>query len=166
MIKRGANVNDKRAFQSVLAAASSHGRYEVAKVLIEHGAYVDGIVLKRARSIELVGLLRIHADDLTLSSCGILHEACSGWGQSPNYLAQLLERGFDINSRNEFGDTPLLWSCGDSHPKPEIVEVLVRNGSDINARSTKAYAGDITIGDRLCTSPIIYRSWISRRLLC
>jgi hypothetical protein len=60
LIKRGVNVNDQRAFQSVLAIASSHGRYEVAKVLIEHEAHVAGNALRSARSIELVDLLLIH----------------------------------------------------------------------------------------------------------
>jgi ankyrin repeat protein len=69
----------------------------------------------------------------------------------------LLERDFDINSRNKFGDTPLLWSCGGSHAKPEIIEVLVRNGSDINARSTQAYHNEVTIGDTPCMLKRVYR---------
>ena len=117
---------------------------------------MDGIALGSAQSIELVDLLRIHADDLTLSSCEILHNACSGWDQSPDYLAKLLARGFDINSRNSFGDTPLLWSCGDSHAKPEMIDVLVRNGSDINARTTSAYASHVTIGDTPRMSTTVY----------
>jgi ankyrin repeat protein len=117
---------------------------------------VDRYALGSARSIELVDLLRMHADNLTLSSCGILHRACSGGRQSPDYLAQLLERDFDINSRNEFGDTTLLWSCGSTHAKPEIIEVLIRNGSDINARSTTAYHAEVTIGDTPCTSTIVH----------
>lgn len=118
---------------------------------------MDGYALEIARSIELVDLLQIHADDLTLSNCGTLHEACIGGRQSPDYLVQLLERGFDINFRNGFGDTPLLWSCGDSHVKSEIIKILVRNGSDINARSTKAYHSEVTIGNTPCMSVIVYR---------
>jgi ankyrin repeat protein len=152
LINRGADVNDQRAFTSVLAAASSHGRYEVAKVLIDHGARVYGDALEAAQSMELIDLLRIHADDVTLSTCGALHEACRRWRQSPNYVTQMLDRGFDINSRNWMGDTPLLSSCGDSNPQPEIIELLVRNGADINARSIRAYSRDVTIGDTPCTS--------------
>jgi ankyrin repeat protein len=157
LINRGADVNDQRAFTTVLAAASSHGRYEVAKVLIDHGARVHGDALKTAQSMELIDLLRMHADDITLSTCGALHEACRHWSQNPNYVAQMLDRGFDINSRNEWGDTPLLWSCGDSNPQPEIIELLVRNGADVNARSTRAYSGNVTIGDTPCTSKLVER---------
>jgi ankyrin repeat protein len=155
LINRGADVNDQRAFTSVLAAASLHGRYEVAKVLIDHGARVHGDALRAAQSMELIDLFRIHADDVTLSICGALHEACRRWRQSPNYVAQMLDRGFDINSRNEWGDTPLLWSCRDSNPQPEIIELLIRNGADINARSTRAYSRNVTIGDTPCTSKLV-----------
>jgi ankyrin repeat protein len=155
LINRGADVNDQRAFTSVLAAASLHGRYEVAKVLIDHGARVHGDALRTAQSMELIDLLRIHADDATLSTCGALHEACSRWSQSPNYVAQMLERGFNINSRNKLGDTPLLRSCADSNPQPEIIELLVRNGADINARSTGAYSEDVSIGDTPCMLKLV-----------
>ena len=49
----------------------------------------------------------------------------------------------------------ILRSSADSNPQPEIIELLVRNGADINARSTGAYSEDVTIGDTPCMLKLV-----------
>lgn len=46
-------------------------------------------------------------------------------------VRKLLEEGANVNERNEYGDTPLIWAAGDGNP--EIVGLLVEKGADVNA---------------------------------
>src|SRR5690349_12080216 len=46
-------------------------------------------------------------------------------------LKLLLDRGADVNARNDFGATALLWAARD----PEKARLLIERGADVNARS-------------------------------
>lgn len=52
-------------------------------------------------------------------------------------VISLLDRGADIEARNNDGDTPLLRACTTNHTK--IVELLLNSGADIENRNDEGY---------------------------
>jgi ankyrin repeat protein len=52
-----------------------------------------------------------------------------------NYLEkvkQLLEEGADVNAKDDFGKTALMWAC--EYGYKEIAELLIEKGADLNAQ--------------------------------
>ena len=44
-----------------------------------------------------------------------------------------LDKGADVNAKNESGVTPLLWAAWKGHK--EVAELLIANGADVNAKN-------------------------------
>src|SRR5712692_8111846 len=61
----------------------------------------------------------------------------------PKTTKSLLEKGADVNAKNEIGVTAL-WIAA-SKGKPEVVELLVGAGADVNARDGIWYETPLSI---------------------
>jgi ankyrin repeat protein len=54
------------------------------------------------------------------------------WRGDLNVVIECIEKGADVNCRNNDGNTPLMWSSYYGHL--EIVKVLIENGADMNCK--------------------------------
>lgn len=52
-------------------------------------------------------------------------------------LNLLIDRGFDVNARNENGQTPLLSACDADKPLPILIQTLLNRGANIAAKLIK-----------------------------
>ena len=62
-------------------------------------------------------------------------------------LTLLLANGFDINSIDDYGRTPLHAACGADKPSPKIVQTLLESGADPSARNIKVAGTPYQGGD-------------------
>ena len=62
------------------------------------------------------------------SGCANLHKA-AGRGDLAE-AERFLQKGADVNAKDAYGRTPLMWALDN----PEAVRFLVENGADVNAR--------------------------------
>ena len=60
-----------------------------------------------------------------------IHDAAIG-GDFAGVQAEL-DKGADVNAKNESGVTPLLWAAWKGHK--EVAELLIANGADVNAKN-------------------------------
>ena len=152
MIESGASVNaDKQQYPDSLSPlyyAASCNRVLNAQLLISHGAKVDTDSIENARSSEMLELLLSHATSAVIAESRPVNEASrSGDWKS---LALLLEKKFDINAIDAFGQTPLTAASGSSRPVQKIIEMLLENGADVSAKSRKNYGGYNVEEDTAC----------------
>lgn len=56
----------------------------------------------------------------------------------PDVMAKICEQGFDVNLRNEFGETALVVAAKSGHLA--VAEFLLENGSDVRLASNNGYA--------------------------
>jgi len=113
-----------------LHSAASHGREEIAELLIAAGADVNFKDGKGRTPLDLADwetedLLRKHG-----GKYGSLHKAAAA-GHLEN-VKELLAAGTDVNAKNDRGWTPLRQAAGSGHK--EIVELLIANGTNVNAK--------------------------------
>jgi Ankyrin repeats (3 copies) len=65
-----------------------------------------------------------------------LHEAC--WAKHLNMVRLLIERGADVNSRGDFGETPLHYAVRDAGTESiPIVALLLEAGADVEAKDER-----------------------------
>ncbi len=113
-LELGADINTRnRNGTSALMLSAFNGHEEVSEFLIEKGIDIG--------SRDNGGF-----DALMVAS------ECSK--ASVNLIKKLLEKGADIHAKSNRGSTALMAAAKIGHP--EIVELLVRKGADINARNT------------------------------
>ncbi|KAI9671170.1 MAG: hypothetical protein M1817_003677 [Caeruleum heppii] len=141
LLDRGADPNLKTSYgRSVLYSAASRGHYAMVELLINRGAKVDGSLAFTAAAgqgdMAIVQLLLRHTDQS-------MNEAESGALRAAAYCGKtdmvefLLSRGFDMEARDPWGNTPLLATCGADHPSAEVVSLLLKNGADIEAKNAE-----------------------------
>ncbi|MGB2866682.1 MAG: ankyrin repeat domain-containing protein [Sedimentisphaerales bacterium] len=137
LIRRGADVNlrDKRG-QTPLWIAASGGHKEIVELLIKKGADINAsnnrgrtplAVAKQGKHAEVIDILRQHGATETL------HGAVTSGNIGE--VKRLLSEGKDVNSRDSEGQTPLHLAANRGHK--EMVEVLIANGADIEARENR-----------------------------
>ena len=161
LIANDADVNAKDNYTSTpLYAAAVLGRKEVAALLIAEGANVNAkrrsggtpTPLDAAESVsqsyspqlkaalkETADLLRKHGGKTSdwLKAAGSIHIAAKA-GHIEAVKKHLAE-GADVNGRGGVfeGDTPLLHAVMNS--RKEIVELLITNGADVNAKDADGF---------------------------
>ncbi|WPG98159.1 histone-lysine N-methyltransferase EHMT1-like protein [Acrodontium crateriforme] len=96
---------------SPLAGAAGHGQFDMAELLIVHGAAIN--------------------PSLDQSSCSPLHEACRA---NDSEMARfLLELGADVDMNNCYKTTPLMYAA--KHGSVDLMETLLEFAPDLHKRS-------------------------------
>ncbi|KAI9869798.1 MAG: hypothetical protein M1830_005079 [Pleopsidium flavum] len=147
LLDRGARMNPMVPTErSVLSRAANDGHYDTVKFLIDNGAKVDNPVdgnptsallsAASAGKIDVFKLLLAHADEATKSkNSGALHLSASSGHVS--LVELMLDRRFNIEAKDQIGNTPLLSVCATSQAYPQVVTLLLSRGADVNARNKK-----------------------------
>jgi hypothetical protein len=142
-IERGANVNAKGEFgDTPLIVASWRGKLDIVKLLLERGADV-------------------HATN-------DIGETALFWAvPRPEVAAALISAGSNVNARNDYLSTPLMYAAKLGYP--DTVKILLESGADRNARNEYgetalllAEAKGYTSRDEECPNQCIPRlAWCS-----
>ena len=150
LCKRGATLEG-----SLGIAAEFHDNADTVNYLISQGVKdTDSYALARAASqnkLEIAKVLLAQDPPAAPSgSHGALHMTAL-MGHS-DMLTLLLENGFNINTIDDYGRTPLHSACGANKPSPEIVQTLLERGADPSARNIKIAGVPYQGGDTPCES--------------
>ena len=78
--------------------------------------------------------------------CAVVGEATADVDEQSrlSIVAQLLDYGLPVDSRDEDGSTPLYWSCAQG--LSQVAELLLSRGADANGRSARRSAIHVAIG--------------------
>ena len=131
-------------------AAEFHDSADTVKFLLRQGAKdTNSYALARAASQNKMEIARVLLTQdpkaAPSSSHGALHMAAL-MGHL-DMLTMLLNTGFDINTVDDCGRTPLHAACGADRPFPKIVQRLLERGADPSARIIKARGTPYQGGD-------------------
>jgi ankyrin repeat protein len=150
LIAKGADVNMKdKAGKSPLYVASAQCQKAVAKLLINHGAEVNARC--DTGDTPLHAVASVEFDPFSVANLLLAKDAFVDYRRSSplkpvlevddggiewvhgNLAEFLIEKGADVNARNESGDTPLhkAASCGHGY----LIEVLLSNGANMDAKN-------------------------------
>ena len=55
------------------------------------------------------------------------------FNQNPDVITTLINAGADVNARNKYGSTPLMYASG-ANQNPDVITTLINAGADVNAR--------------------------------
>jgi ankyrin repeat protein len=154
LLDRGADINAiNRVGCSVLGCAAAYGDYAAVELLLDNGAKVD-LPIENSSAIpgaaargktDIVNLLLRETDESTLHNNRVaLHNAASA-GHA-DMVELLLDRNFNTEARDQYGDTPLLCVCGASQAYPRVIALLLDRGADVTAKGSK--------GDTACKFPV------------
>jgi ankyrin repeat protein len=146
LLEKGAKVGKHNRFGNTpIFFATASGHPEVARLLLERGAFADEINndggtplygAVRVQDREMVALLLDEGRAAINGRAGDLGETALHTAASLGDAAMvrlLLERKADIHATDKEGFTPLLNAA--EHGYMEIVEILVRQGADLAART-------------------------------
>lgn len=140
LIERGAEVNavDKNGMTPLYFAARD-GNVKLAKLLLENGARVDIVANNGNTPIhkalnkdhqDLVYIFLLHGPVKSKVHDTLLHTAAKkGLKQ---LILFLIEKGININSQDEDGETPLHYAARKN--RPEIINLLLDHGAQINVQ--------------------------------
>ena len=121
-------------------AAEFHDNTDTVKFLIRQGVKdTNSYALARAacqNKMEIARVLLAQDPKAAPSgSHGALHMAALRGHL--DMLTMLLNAGLDINTVDDYGQTPLHAACGSKRPSPKIVQKLLERGADPSARNIK-----------------------------
>jgi ankyrin repeat protein len=122
LIEYGANVNVSDRFGSTplhnIVTCSDEQHIEIAKILIKHGADVNG-----CGDVSNVDELYSYKTPL--------HYACEEYNDI-EMVKLLIDNGADVNAIDANNDTPLHYACKNNQ-NIEMVKLLIDNGANVNA---------------------------------
>ncbi|WP_039458752.1 ankyrin repeat domain-containing protein [Candidatus Jidaibacter acanthamoebae] len=133
LINNGANVNAFVDYgYTLLMLAANSGREGIMRMLINNGANVNArndegetalMIAERREHHSMVTFLKNAQEEINQ---GLFNVAEYDY----NEVKTLIERGADVNTRSENGDTPLAYAIGND--QLDIVKILLENKADIN----------------------------------
>ena len=120
LLEHGAvvNIEDKNK-QTPLLLAIGGDWFELARILLEHGADTDVVNNKGVAPLHLLSISQRH-----------------GEGDALDLLSLLLGHGAVVNKRDKFNQTPLLLAMGRGWFK--LARVLLEHGADANAEDNNS----------------------------
>jgi ankyrin repeat domain-containing protein 17 len=150
LLQHGANPNmsidSVNPGQTALLAAASGGHAKVVDLLLEYGADFSArdhptkfSAMDYAISNENAAIVR---SLLTAGAPPIFRRLSfdrDGGAEAREIVRVLMQHGFDINKRDDWGRTPLMWAA--DHAPLETVHILMDSGADVNAVSGKNMNG-------------------------
>ena len=160
LLDRGADIEARDDYEwTPLHVAAMGNNPEVVALLLDRGADIEArddipsqisweaVLAKTLLGVLSLSLVAINPDtaadrgrefgkvlykpvSLDISENTPLHLAA--WRNNPEVVALLLDRGADVEARNEIGSTPLHFAA--VRNKPEAIALLLDGGADIDAR--------------------------------
>jgi ankyrin repeat protein len=132
--------------QTALLAAACHGHAEVVDLLLQHGADFSVLdhptklsALEYAVNSENPAMVRSLLSAGSPPIARRLSFNGSGGADAREVVRMLTAHGFDINKRDDWGRTPLMWAA--DHAPLETVQYLIDSGGDVNLVSGKNMNG-------------------------
>jgi ankyrin repeat protein len=142
LIEAGEDVNEK---ERPLVLAAEKGNIDIVKLLLEHGADVNGTESKYGSAplhfaaqkgyLDVVKLLLDYGADINqLNDQGTTPLHFAAEGGNIDIVKLLLEEGAeDINDTNDHGNTPLNFAAINGHI--DVVKLLVESGANVNGEN-------------------------------
>jgi hypothetical protein len=115
-LKAGAQVDRRMDGKTALTIASGSGSFALVRYLVEKGAELDPELEPANFNATLV---RVNVP--------LLHAICEGHDEIAYFL---LERGAEIESEDEEGNTPIMWSI--KQGRTQVRDYLTERGADIH----------------------------------
>jgi ankyrin repeat protein len=148
LLEHGADPNIAGAFanQTALLAATQQDHSEIVELLLKHGADWSAVdhpskfsAMEYAISRENPAIVRSLLEAGARPAFRRLSFDRDGDAAAREIVRLLMERGFDVNQRDDWGRTPLMWAA--QRAPPETVKFLVEAGADVNIISGKNMNG-------------------------
>jgi ankyrin repeat protein len=148
LLQHGANPNPNgrpATESSPLIEAATAGDTAVMKLLIDAGADVKGAA-QPALAMSIANRCAACRD--LLIARGADAQACTSALQEtavyidPESLQILLNHGADVNERDSFARTPLMYAAGSDLLPTEVVRLLIEHGADVNAKDGHKHSVD------------------------
>ena len=148
LLKNGANPNIATSFanQTPLLAATQQRHSEVVDLLLRHGADCSTVDYPSRFSPLEYALVDENADIVrSLLAAGArpvfrrLAFGREGGAAAREIVRLLMKHGFDINGRDDWGKTPLMWAA--ERAPLETVQFLIESGADVNIVAGKNMNG-------------------------
>lgn len=129
--------------RNMLMVACENSSIDVVKYLISLGADVNQVDDTGQEALRYAVVawrdVKEKIDYLIEAGANVNHRSDDGsavlsdaaYYQNAIAVRALLSQGADVNNRDNNGYTALSWSCGKGIPKPEIVELLLREGANV-----------------------------------
>ncbi len=128
LLDHGLDVNTKnRNGKTALWLACFWGRLNLVEFLIQRGAYIHEV--DEATETPLVVVMQGGNTALP--------------GQHKEIARLLIENGADVNTKDGFGDTVLMFACEQGHL--DLADFLLERGADINQVNTKVFRGQTAL---------------------
>lgn len=147
LLSHGADPMLQPSAEVPLALAIATQRHEFVQALLEAGSknitlsgqyIIQALHMAGAEPYELLKITNL------LFQYGVPLDTRGEYGEgllsiaacnTPHVVPALLERGLDINQRNNSGFTPLMYAADMGEKATAIVPLLLQNGADVNAKS-------------------------------
>lgn len=141
--RNGLRCSGSLSVASLMVAAVKTHNLEIVRLLLEHGADVNGsanalMYACDKGDLEIVRLLLEYGADVNLKDywgTNALKSACRQL--NPEIVRLLLEHGADVNAQDSRGESALMYACNQGNP--EIVRLLLDHGADVNLLTRKWY---------------------------
>jgi uncharacterized protein len=145
LLKTGVDINAKNSHgMTALMFAAAQGHADVVELLLDKGADINAeatngwsaLFFAEVTDMDHTNTSGLNASELLLEkdtggiNAALIYAASAGHTDA---IRLLLDKGADINTTNNFGDTALMTAAEDG--RTDVVELLLDKGADINAKN-------------------------------
>ena len=116
-VKNGVDVNTKPLGETALMSATSNGHKEIVSYLLEHPD------------------INVNVKDSFDDSTALFYAIFSGTSDVRlDIMEMLIEKGADVNAKNKYGDTPLMYASKVEGRLPSV-SLLLKHGANMNVKN-------------------------------